>query len=107
MQNSISHLFKNVNFNNLLNVFCAAKRKRQNKKNVTKSKEKVCNKMTRTRELLNLEQYYLVQPTHHAVLHKMTPDNTIKSKKLISCFCLNSAYRLLYKLPNSNMVTQK
>ena len=68
--------FRNVNFNNLLNVFCAAKHKQQ--KNVKKFKEKVFNKMTITKERLHVEQYYLVQLTHHAVLHKMIPDNTIK-----------------------------
>ena len=71
---------KNINFNNLLTIFCAAKHKQQ-QKNIKNSKEKVLNKTTITKELLHVEQYYLVQLTHHAVLHKMIPDNTIKLKK--------------------------
>ena len=37
--------------------------------------------MTITKELLYLEQYYLVLLTHHDVLHKMIPDSTVKFKK--------------------------
>ena len=42
--------------------------------------------MTITKELLHVEQHYLVQLTHHAVLHKMISNNTIKLKKLLSFF---------------------
>ena len=40
--------------------------------------------MTITKELLHLDQYHIVQLTHHAVPYKIIPSKTIKSKKLIS-----------------------
>ena len=54
--------------------------------------------MTITKELLYLEQYYLVLLTHHDVLHKMIPDSTVKSKKLISLCQKKSTHKIFLLL---------
>ena len=46
-----------------------------------KKRQKICNEMTITKKLMHLKPYYLVQLTHHDVLHKMIPDSTVKFKK--------------------------
>ena len=49
---------------------------------------------------MHLKPYYLVQLTHHDVLHKMIPDSTVKSKKLISLCQKKSTQKIFFIYDN-------